>query len=75
VGIASWPADESDRDSLVLAADRACYAAKAAGRDRAATAAEAARTDAQNESNVQAQPEIEATPDAPAAAVGAGIDR
>jgi diguanylate cyclase (GGDEF)-like protein len=41
VGVASWPADGADRDSLVLAADRACYAAKAAGRDRAATAADA----------------------------------
>ncbi|MFN8519318.1 MAG: diguanylate cyclase [Chloroflexota bacterium] len=41
VGVASWPADGTDRDGLVLAADRACYAAKAAGRDRAATAADA----------------------------------
>jgi len=41
VGVASWPADGADRDGLVLAADRACYAAKAAGRDRAATAADA----------------------------------
>jgi diguanylate cyclase (GGDEF)-like protein len=40
VGVASWPTDASDRDSLVLAADRACYAAKAAGRDRAATVAD-----------------------------------
>ncbi|MEZ4596294.1 MAG: diguanylate cyclase [Chloroflexota bacterium] len=41
VGVASWPADATDRDGLVLAADRACYAAKAAGRDRAATASDA----------------------------------
>jgi diguanylate cyclase (GGDEF)-like protein len=41
VGVASWPADASDRDGLMLAADRACYAAKAAGRDRAAAAADA----------------------------------
>jgi diguanylate cyclase (GGDEF)-like protein len=40
VGIASWPSDATDRDGLVLAADRACYAAKAAGRDRAAAAAD-----------------------------------
>jgi diguanylate cyclase (GGDEF)-like protein len=41
VGVASWPTDGADRDGLVLAADRACYAAKAAGRDRAATAGDA----------------------------------
>jgi diguanylate cyclase (GGDEF)-like protein len=42
VGVASWPTDASDRDGLVLAADRACYAAKAAGRDRAAAAGDVA---------------------------------
>jgi diguanylate cyclase (GGDEF)-like protein len=41
VGVASWPTDATDRDGLVLAADRACYAAKAAGRDRAAAASDA----------------------------------
>jgi diguanylate cyclase (GGDEF)-like protein len=40
VGVASWPTDATDRDALVLAADRACYAAKAGGRDRAASADE-----------------------------------
>lgn len=40
VGVAAFPADASDRNGLVLAADRACYAAKAAGRGRTATAAE-----------------------------------
>ncbi len=40
VGVASWPADATDRDGLIVAADRACYAAKAAGRDRAAAAAD-----------------------------------
>jgi predicted signal transduction protein with EAL and GGDEF domain len=45
VGVASWPADATDRDELVLAADRACYAAKAAGRDRAVTAADARADD------------------------------
>lgn len=43
VGVASWPTDATDRDALVLAADRACYAAKAAGRDRAATVADVER--------------------------------
>jgi diguanylate cyclase (GGDEF)-like protein len=42
VGVASWPADATDRDGLLLAADRACYAAKAAGRDRATAAADVA---------------------------------
>jgi diguanylate cyclase (GGDEF)-like protein len=42
VGVASWPADATDRDGLIVAADRACYAAKAGGRDRAAAAADAA---------------------------------
>ncbi|MBX3030329.1 MAG: diguanylate cyclase [Chloroflexi bacterium] len=40
VGVATFPADAGDRDQLVLAADRACYAAKAAGRGRTATAAD-----------------------------------
>jgi diguanylate cyclase (GGDEF)-like protein len=38
VGIAVYPKDGHDAASIVLAADRACYAAKRAGRDRIATA-------------------------------------
>ncbi len=40
VGVATFPVDAADRNGLVLAADRACYAAKAAGRARTATAAD-----------------------------------
>ena len=40
VGIAVYPKDGHDGTSVILAADRACYAAKRAGRDRIATAAE-----------------------------------
>lgn len=40
VGVATFPVDASDRTAMVLAADRACYAAKRAGRDRIATAQE-----------------------------------
>jgi diguanylate cyclase (GGDEF)-like protein len=40
VGIAVYPKDGHDGTTLILAADRACYAAKRAGRDRIATAAE-----------------------------------
>ena len=42
VGVATFPADASDRGSLLLAADRALYAAKRAGRDRICTAADGA---------------------------------
>jgi diguanylate cyclase (GGDEF)-like protein len=38
VGIAVYPKDAHDGTSIVTAADRACYAAKRAGRDRIATA-------------------------------------
>jgi diguanylate cyclase (GGDEF)-like protein len=40
VGIAVYPKDAHDGTSIVLAADRACYAAKRGGRDRIATATE-----------------------------------
>jgi diguanylate cyclase (GGDEF)-like protein len=40
VGIAGYPKDGHDGTTVILAADRACYAAKRAGRDRIATAAE-----------------------------------
>ena len=38
VGIAVYPKDGHDATSVIIAADRACYAAKRAGRDRIATA-------------------------------------
>jgi diguanylate cyclase (GGDEF)-like protein len=41
VGVAGFPSDASDRESLLLAADRACYVAKRNGRNRAVTAADA----------------------------------
>jgi diguanylate cyclase (GGDEF)-like protein/excisionase family DNA binding protein len=40
IGIAVYPKDAHDGTSLIIAADRACYAGKRAGRDRIATAAE-----------------------------------
>ena len=40
VGVATFPDDATDRTELLLAADRALYAAKRAGRDRVATSAE-----------------------------------
>ncbi len=40
IGIAVYPKDGRDGASIILAADRACYAAKRAGRDRIASAAE-----------------------------------
>ncbi|HUR16529.1 MAG TPA: sensor domain-containing diguanylate cyclase, partial [Candidatus Limnocylindrales bacterium] len=40
IGIAVFPKDGTDRQAIILAADRACYAAKRAGRGRIATAAE-----------------------------------
>ena len=40
VGIAVYPKDGHDATSVIMAADRACYAAKRAGRDQIATAAE-----------------------------------
>jgi diguanylate cyclase (GGDEF)-like protein/excisionase family DNA binding protein len=38
IGVAAYPADASDSEGLLLAADRALYAAKRAGRDRIGTA-------------------------------------
>ena len=40
VGVATFPAAASDREGLVLAVDRALYAAKRSGRDQIATAAD-----------------------------------
>ena len=40
IGVANYPADATDRAELLMAADRALYAAKRAGRDRVSTAAE-----------------------------------
>jgi hypothetical protein len=40
IGIAVFPKDAADSQSMILAADRACYAAKRAGRGRIATADE-----------------------------------
>jgi diguanylate cyclase (GGDEF)-like protein len=40
VGVATFPADAADRDELLLAADRALYAAKRSGRDQVGTAAD-----------------------------------
>lgn len=41
IGVAAFPVDASDRESILLAADRACYVAKRNGRNRAVTATEA----------------------------------
>jgi diguanylate cyclase (GGDEF)-like protein/excisionase family DNA binding protein len=38
LGVATWPEDGTNRDDLLLAADRALYAAKRSGRDRVGTA-------------------------------------
>lgn len=40
VGIAVYPKDGHDATSVIIAADRACYAAKRSGRDQIATAAD-----------------------------------
>ena len=40
VGVATYPDDATDRAALLLAADRALYAAKRAGRDRVSSAAD-----------------------------------
>jgi diguanylate cyclase (GGDEF)-like protein/excisionase family DNA binding protein len=40
VGVAAFPRDARDAANVILAADRACYAAKRSGRNRIATAAE-----------------------------------
>jgi diguanylate cyclase (GGDEF)-like protein len=62
VGIAVYPKDGHDGASIILAADRACYAAKRAGRDRIATAAEGL------EAAAEFQPTAPTTPDAAEAA-------
>jgi diguanylate cyclase (GGDEF)-like protein len=41
VGLASWPADATDRDALIERADAALYAAKRAGKDRVVLASAA----------------------------------
>jgi diguanylate cyclase (GGDEF)-like protein len=38
IGVAAFPTDGADLDSILLAADRACYASKRSGRDRVSTA-------------------------------------
>ena len=58
VGIAVYPKDGHDGPTLILAADRACYAAKRAGRDRIATAAEGL------EAAEEFEPTAPTTPDA-----------
>ena len=40
IGTASFPADGDDAESILLAADRACFVAKRRGRGRVATALE-----------------------------------
>ena len=40
IGLAAYPADGSDEFSILLAADRACYASKRSGRNRISTAAD-----------------------------------
>jgi diguanylate cyclase (GGDEF)-like protein/excisionase family DNA binding protein len=40
VGVAAYPRDARDAAAVILAADRACYAAKRSGRNRIATATE-----------------------------------
>jgi predicted signal transduction protein with EAL and GGDEF domain len=40
VGVATFPTDGSTSADVLVAADRACFVAKRAGRDRVATAAE-----------------------------------
>ncbi|HEV8053993.1 MAG TPA: GAF domain-containing protein, partial [Candidatus Limnocylindrales bacterium] len=49
-GVAAFPTDGTDRRSLLLAADRACYLAKRQGRGRAATAAMVAQLPRQEQS-------------------------
>src|SRR2546421_1127829 len=44
IGLASWPADARDRDSLLARADDALYAAKRAGKDRVVPAVVAGET-------------------------------
>ncbi len=40
IGVATYPADGATRAEILLAADRACFAAKRSGRNQIATAAD-----------------------------------
>ncbi len=58
VGIAVYPKDGHDGPSLILAADKACYAAKRAGRDRIATAAEGLAAAAEFQPTAPTTPDV-----------------
>lgn len=58
IGIAVFPRDGSDGASIILAADRACYAAKRAGRARIATANEGLALAAEFQPTEPARPEL-----------------
>ncbi|HEV3486970.1 MAG TPA: diguanylate cyclase, partial [Vicinamibacterales bacterium] len=58
VGMAVFPRDGADGPAMILAADRACYAAKRAGRARIATANEGLALAAEFEPTAPATPEL-----------------